>query len=394
MYQLEDLFDSRSVVGAKLEATLAKRSYTKAKFCSVSGISRPTLDKLLSGNLSSKTNFEKHMEKVLKSLAMTPDMLMGNVRNGYNRSRTLRNTLRIKAEEIAVQTGIPLSRLKEIEAGAEATVAELRDIACCLSTSVRSVLGTYYFQTQIAMPQDILNVYQEDASDDKWGFWGHVGILPASSDQYLWFPITGNTRKLIYQMAEKDRMVVPCMNNKLLLINIQNIDRIVLLDDACDAPGFGNWDPAVDCGAIPLVVYEALDDYLYYKNEGRIPPADIISPAFLNLIESLLNENKLDVDKLDSSEGMTIYYTGNKVNQTDIDFESEETITEEISSLYEFNASSLDGKFLFYQDDNGAEFFLNFDHVAVIELPLLKTEDAICRAQEEMTAETCAPSSF
>lgn len=337
MYQLEDLFDSRSVVGAKLEATLAEQSYI---------------------------------------------------------SRTLRNTLRIKAEEIAVQTGIPLSRLKEIEAGAEATVAELRDIACCLSTSVRSVLGTYYFQTQIAMPQDILNVYQEDASDDKWGFWGHVGILPASSDQYLWFPITGNTRKLIYQMAEKDRMVVPCMNNKLLLINIQNIDRIVLLDDAYDAPGFGNWDPAVDCGAIPLVVYEALDDYLYYKNEGRIPPADIISPAFLNLIESLLNENKLDVDKLDSSEGMTIYYTGNKVNQTDIDFESEETITEEISSLYEFNTSSLDGKFLFYQDDNGAEFFLNFDHVAVIELPLLKTEDAICRAQEEMTAETCAPSSF
>lgn len=390
MYHTEDLFDMRSVVGGRLENILSERAYTKAKFCQISGISRPTLDKLLSGNLTSKTNYEKHISKVLHSLSLTPDALMGNVRNGYNQSKALRNALHIKPKEIAESTDISFFRLQEIEAGEDASIAELRNIAYALSTSVRSVLGTHYFQTQIALPSDVICSYRED-TEKMSGFWGHVGILPSSSKEYLWFPITGNTRHLIQRMLEKDRMVVPCMNNKLLLINTKNINKLVLLDDACDAPSFGNWDSNVNCGDIPLVIYDTLDDYMYYKDAGQLPPADVISPSLLKIMDSLIESGAVTTDE--ASETISIYYNEGNVVQTYIDFESGETITEEISSIYEFDIPAPNGKFLFYQDYNGAEIFFNSDNIALIELPLLKTEDVICKAQEELLSEISTDSS-
>ena len=66
MYEVGDLFDKRSVVGARLEEILSEQGYSKSKFCKMCGISRPTIDKLLSGNLTSKANFEKHISKILK----------------------------------------------------------------------------------------------------------------------------------------------------------------------------------------------------------------------------------------------------------------------------------------------------------------------------------------
>src|SRR5699024_4527266 len=127
----------------------------------------------------------------------------------------------------------------EIEAGEEATLAELRDIAVVLDTSVRNILEKNYFPLQNT-------------------FWGHVGIQPLESDRFLWYPITADTRKIIWQEMEEKYQVIPCMNNKVLLLNMDKIAEIVLLDDASDQPSFANWDPQVDCGGTPLVFYEAL----------------------------------------------------------------------------------------------------------------------------------------
>ena len=58
------------------------------------------------------------------------------------------------------------------------------------------------------------------------------------------------------------------MNNKLLYVNLENIKQFLLLDEACDAPGFTNWDHKISCGEIPAVFYEALDDYFEYDDEA------------------------------------------------------------------------------------------------------------------------------
>ena len=50
MYTLEDLFDRRSPVGTRLEQILMEKKCTKAELSKKTGVSRPTIDKVLSGN--------------------------------------------------------------------------------------------------------------------------------------------------------------------------------------------------------------------------------------------------------------------------------------------------------------------------------------------------------
>ena len=117
MDEIDILFDNRSVVGARLEKLLGEREYTKSGFCKECGISRPTLDKILSGTIGSMTNYEKHMRKILNRLSITPEMLIGDSSKAHSRTRQLRTLLNIKKEEIAAAIEISVDRLDEIEAG-------------------------------------------------------------------------------------------------------------------------------------------------------------------------------------------------------------------------------------------------------------------------------------
>lgn len=239
------------------------------------------------------------------------------------------------------------------------------------------------------MPEDILNVYCKQAEGEKlYGFWGHIGIRPSLSDEFLWLPITGKTRDMIYDAIGQDRMVVPCMNNKLLLINMDNVDKIVLLDDACDEPGNCNWDPDVNCGEIPLVLYESLEDYFYYTDSKGELPEDIISQNLRKCLDAYVANLDADIDEIMTSlDAVVITYSNGKKEITDIDFSYSESIVGEISSIYEFDDFSFTERYLSYRTYNGEEIFLNFECVAFIEVPLLKVEDAICGAQDEMIDE-------
>ena len=101
MYEIADLFDMRSAVGAKLESMLLERGFTKASFCKAAGISRPTLDKLLSAGITNKTNYEKHIAKALESLKISADMFMGNSPNRFNQTRLLKQLLRVDEKQLA-----------------------------------------------------------------------------------------------------------------------------------------------------------------------------------------------------------------------------------------------------------------------------------------------------
>ena len=389
MYELGDLFDMRSVVGAKLEEALSERGYSKSKFCKMCGISRPTVDKILSGNLTSKANFEKHLSKALDTLSLTPDMLLGNAKNVYTKAREIRTILHIKEEDIAKATSITLLRLREIEAGDSATKAELRDIAACLGTSTNCIDGTYFFPPQVSRPELILDVYSGDRDRNVMsGFWGHVGIQPVHSDTFLWFPITDKTHDIICERMEKCRLIVPCMNNKLLYVNLQNINNIVLLEDTCDAPEFANWDPAIGEGEIPLVVYETLEDFLYYTDIDQVPPADEISPALFRYMKDLIDEEKWtkeDITKV--TQEIVIRYSDGRLLTNSIDLDNDNGIVDQIEMVYAFGEPAVNEKYTYFCDYNEAITYINTDNISVIELPLVQTESAIYKGQMEALEE-------
>lgn len=76
------LFEQRALVSEKLKECIRDKGYTKVSFAKKTDISRPTLDKLLSGTIDNKSTFDKHLQKVLLVLGMTSDELLyysGNI---------------------------------------------------------------------------------------------------------------------------------------------------------------------------------------------------------------------------------------------------------------------------------------------------------------------------
>jgi transcriptional regulator with XRE-family HTH domain len=74
--RFDELFEQRSLVASKLKECIRDMGYTKVSFARKADISRPTLDKLLNGNIDSKSTFDRHLQKILKILNMSVDELM------------------------------------------------------------------------------------------------------------------------------------------------------------------------------------------------------------------------------------------------------------------------------------------------------------------------------
>lgn len=378
MTQIGDLFDKRSIVGAKIEKIISECEYTKKDLCEKAGISRPTLDKLLTGTLTSKTNYEKHISKVMDYLGVTPDVLLGNVKNEYNRTRELKSLMKITSEQIAKATDISVARLEAIEAGEQASIAELRDIAMCLSVSVNCLLGKNIFEPQISQLDLFINTCEITECDAISGFWGHIGINTDGS-KMRWFPITSSVRKMLYHVMDNDRIVVPCMNNRILYLNMQHIKEIVLLDDCCDPPQYIDWDYHVSEGEIPLVVYEALEDYIYDDTDE-----EFLSKKLKMYLKEFMEKKKLSEDDVYSLVSDSyIYYTDGKVRPINIDFSQRESITEEIEMAYLYEESEFVDNVLYCTDTGEAEVIFNMRNVAMMELPLLKVENKISDTRRE-----------
>lgn len=74
--KFDDLFEQRSIVASKLKNCIRDYGYTKISFAEKTNISRPTLDRLLNGSIDSKSSFDRHLQKILKVLNMSPDDLI------------------------------------------------------------------------------------------------------------------------------------------------------------------------------------------------------------------------------------------------------------------------------------------------------------------------------
>ena len=74
--QIDELFEHRSVVAEQLKKCLREKGFTKVSFAKKADISRPTLDKLLNGTITSKSTFDKHIQKILDVLNMSAAEMM------------------------------------------------------------------------------------------------------------------------------------------------------------------------------------------------------------------------------------------------------------------------------------------------------------------------------
>ena len=382
MYDMNDLFNSREVVGCKLNQIIDSHKYTKSGVCTGAGISRPTLDKLLNGEITNKTNFEKHISKLLAFLSLTPSELMGGIANPFTDSKTLRNALHLDLQQLSQRCGLPISELQKIEAGEDVPLAELRDVAFCLGTGVTGVLGDGFFQTQIN-DMDYFVKNDPETIHSPGGFWGHLGILVQGQPKYLWFPITAYTRQLISQNVNEKYMAIPCMDNSLLIINCDAIEELTLLDEACDDPADMDWDRTVSEGEIPTVVYEAFVDYMECKFTKGDPADYGLSPSLITAIDHIIDAYKIDPTTFSSKlNTATVMFSSGRVKNHCLVGDRSDDLIITVQQIYE-TGELLGDKSIQMETLEGAEIFINFNNISMIKLPLALVEASIKELLDE-----------
>ena len=67
--RFDELFEMRKLTGTKLKDYIRSNGFSKVSFCKKTEI--------LNGEIDSKSTFDKHLNKILTSLSIDPDTLMG-----------------------------------------------------------------------------------------------------------------------------------------------------------------------------------------------------------------------------------------------------------------------------------------------------------------------------
>ena len=376
---LRVLFDARSTVAVRLGEVIKKGGYTKSGVCADTGISRPTLDKLLHGELAHQQNFEKHIEKLLNYFKMTPNELLGGMNTGLDWNGSLRQELRIDLENLSHVSGVSIENLNKIEASEDVSLADLRDVAFCLGTSVNGVRGKGYFQTQIASSGESTSSSPATVPSLK-RYWGHLGLRLVGQAQFLWFPITEYTERMVKQITSKKFMVVECMNNSLLLIRRDAVEEINLLPKESKRSSAMDWDSSVNMGTIPAVVYEAFEDYMSYKGKCTDPATFNLSEKMITAMDALMAKEKLDPDDFARDlKKATIFYPNGKEQSYELDFNSLDdaaSLIFLIKNWYEYN-NLLERDLLRLHCGRGMDTFINLENTAMMKLPFALVERLI-----------------
>lgn len=73
---IELLFEKRTIVGENLLSIIRDNGYTKSSFAKAIDITRPTLDRLLAGEIESLTKYRQYIEKITETQDMTEERLL------------------------------------------------------------------------------------------------------------------------------------------------------------------------------------------------------------------------------------------------------------------------------------------------------------------------------
>jgi transcriptional regulator with XRE-family HTH domain len=85
---IELLFENRKLIGENILNIIKDNGYTKSSFARLTKISRPTLDKLIKGEVDSLATFKTHVQKILESQNIDEEQLMNYIPR-YNTKKEL-----------------------------------------------------------------------------------------------------------------------------------------------------------------------------------------------------------------------------------------------------------------------------------------------------------------
>lgn len=371
-----ELFFKKSVIGAWLEEYLEEKEISKVKFCKDCGLSRPTLDKILAGLITNSTTYYKHILKIIDYLKMTPESFEKLIAHSHdNDMKSVRAAFKISSKTLSDITGIPISRLKKIESGKEEfTQAELTDCALTCNVDKNAILGKSVFYVQTDVPE--LFIYGDDKEGFPSGMWGCLCIKSGSLKEDLKYWITEQAMLRARRELNNQFIVIPCLNNKLLLINTDNIDELRFMGFNGD---YYEGEPKeLNSQIFPPQIFRVLNQYF----DGYGSDNKALSKKAIETCEDIIKEFKITEDKVFSlSREINIYYKDKKESSYFI--EGSDDLYNYIDFIYNMEIADMDMKFIEIENFDGSFDQINLNNVVCIKMPLNLVEDEIIKMHEE-----------
>lgn len=211
------------------------------------------------------------------------------------RLREICAILGVTQADFASDLNVPVPLVQSWENGsAEPDAPTLRDIATMLGTSVDDLIEFQASGRKMASRHWFSG---EHSVFD--GFWGYLGLLMVGQSNCKWYPVTlgeySRIRDALGTEHDEPRwLVVSTLNNRKLIINPEQIQRIRLVDDAAGPPDDDAWDLGWDYEACMVPeLYRALAEYFWdgYAFEN------CNSPSTQELIQTFVDKFELKDDE-------------------------------------------------------------------------------------------------
>lgn len=256
---------------------------------------------------------------------------------------------------------------------AEPGLAHLKDLAVMLRTSVDHLLGNSTFggKPVVSLASVLLDTENVD------GFWGHFGVLLPNNSRTLWYPISSSVSDDVSaklqnaDLPDNNLILVPTLNNRVLIFDPKVICQAELLHDNCDAPDDWDiswWDPE----GMPLELYRGLDDFVFHERCLKNTEA---SDEFILRIENIVREYGLSDDAI---RQRTCISSIHRIDGSVCQGEAAEDNLDEIFS-YGDDVRELPTVLQFYSWELGFNHFIPSNQIALIDLPLIRVTDAMSR---------------
>ena len=367
----ESLFNDRVEVGKRLATIINSRKITKTSLCEQSHLSRPTLDRLLAGKVENRSSFDKQLEKVLSALDLGIDEFLHGIGYGLgNNIASFREQLKISQKDLATMSGIDAKRLKAAENGqGDLCDEEWSDLALALKSDSRSVKGESFMPYQCPLYDYVLE--DTDSSEKLFGFQGYMILTPHGSTEETSFAITRQSwNGAMNNIRREKTVVVPCLGNKLIVLNTNNIKKIEFLDDDYDDLD----EHSSFFQKLPSEVFILLEKH--FEEEGD--DEDFLSDKQRELVKQIISSSGEDEHFIREMINCIVVHYSDGTSET-IYIENYDMVASYVQGMMFYDSLDDDDQILFgiHDCEETNNLFINFDNVAFIELPLMKVEAAM-----------------
>jgi transcriptional regulator with XRE-family HTH domain len=289
-----------------------------------------------------------------------------------HRIKELRKKLGYTQKDLAEKMKTTQQTIGRWEKGdADPNIQSLRELACIFGTSIDYLVENEVGAVLSAKYDWMVNDEKGESLD---GFWGHIGVLPKLHKKSKWYPVTKNEMKKANWGAQQNNLFsLECLNNKILVINPKNIQRIVLNNDDADE-FWGDWD--VEWHATPgtpLELYNIIE-VINYSFEDDI---DTIPKKLLEEANNLIIKNNLSSDDIaELTEYLFVYREDGCVDKYCPEgYENISSFLFELES--DFNPETL------IIDSEANRIFYTTENISLLEFPLLKVHKELNLKRDE-----------